>query len=189
VLAVAGAERVVDVDLAEPGQVGDEAIVELLLLGRQLLVGVLLGLVGHRLARVEADVLQQEHLARPEPGSHGRGLVPGHLGRSQQHGLVEELAEALGAGAEAALWVVSTIGAPEVAHQYQLSALLQHPPDGRQCRLDPPVVGDPPPLERYVEVHPHQHGAALQIQIGDGLGRHLVASFPGRFPSARRSFG
>jgi hypothetical protein len=35
-----------------------------LLLGGQLLVGILLGLVGHGFARVEADVLEQHDVAR-----------------------------------------------------------------------------------------------------------------------------
>jgi hypothetical protein len=64
VLAVAGAEGVVDVGVAQLGQAGHELVVLGLLLGGELLVGILLGLVGHGLAGVEADVLEQHDVAR-----------------------------------------------------------------------------------------------------------------------------
>ena len=70
VLAVHGAERVVDVDVGEGGQpVGQLAA---------------LGVVLRRLGRLEADVLQQQDVAVAERGRLGRRVVAGDVG-GQRH--------------------------------------------------------------------------------------------------------
>jgi hypothetical protein len=85
VLAVDGPERVVHVDVGEGGQpVGQLA-------ARRVVLG--------RLGGLEADVLQQEHVAVGECGRLGGRVVPGDV-RRERDGCTEELRQPRGHGCE-----------------------------------------------------------------------------------------
>jgi hypothetical protein len=172
VLAVAGAEGVVDVGVAQLGHASHECVVLGLLLGGQLLVGILLGLVRHGLASVEADVLKQHDVARLHAGHQGVGRGADDLVRAQLHRLAQQLAQALGAGLEAAFGIVGAVGPAQVAHEHQLAALIDDLLDAGQGRTDSAVIRDLPALEGHVEVDAHEYGLAAGIDIGNRLGGH-----------------
>jgi len=148
------------------------------LIGRQFAVGVLPGLVGHRLARRETNVLQHQHLAWRHPGDHLLGLRAYDLRRTELDGLAQKLAQSLGRGPDAELGLEALAGrSAEVAHQDNLRAAGDRLGDRRQGRDYPIVVGDLAVGERHVEVHPHKHPLALNVDVRDCLGSHVSLSF------------
>jgi len=54
-----------------------------------------------------------------------------------------------------------------VGHQDELAALADDVLDRRHGGPDPRIIGDLAALERDVEVHPHQHPFALDVDIVD----------------------
>jgi len=69
------------------------------------------------------------------------------------------------------------LGAAQMRDEDRRRAALAQQLDRRQRRADARVVGDPPAVERHVEVDPHEHPLAGHVGIADaGLGEaHSVA--------------
>ena len=150
VRAVGGAERVVDVDLPEPGQPGGEAPV----------VGFFAG--------VEPQVLQHQDLARAEPRGGRRRGRPDAVGRGP-HRRVEQGGEPLRHRPDTQSRLRRAGRTTQVAHQHQpRPVLIQHRPDRRQRGADARVVGDLSVRERHVEVDPHQHRSPPQVELAQG---------------------
>ena len=148
--AVGGAEGVVDVEVGEPGQrVGQLRIV--------------LGL-----ARLEADVLEQQHVARAQPGGHRLDLLADHRRRLLHLG-AEQLGQALADRPHRERRVDLALRPAEVGDEDQRGAALAQQLDRRQRRADPRVVGDPAAVERHVEVDPDQHPLAGDVGVADAL--------------------
>ena len=143
------AERVVDVDVRVGGERLRERRVVLLLL------------------HVEAEVLEQQHLAGAEPldGVLGAGAerVAG-----DRDGLAQQLAEALADRAEPEAVADLAVGAAEVAGEDHAGALRLEVADRRERRADARVVGDPAVLERDVEVDADEDALARGVQVPDG---------------------
>ena len=187
VLAVGGAEGVVDVDVAELGELRGE-------------VGVVLLLV-----LVEAEVLQQQHVAvaaarwRPSrpPGrcsrwrsARARACRPSFSSGSLHDvqvgdvapfavrvrdglALVHQLRQPRRDRLERILRLRPALGPAEVRHEDQPPAALDDALDRRHRLHDPAVVGDLPALERDVEIDPHQHALPLHVDVGNGFLRHV----------------
>ncbi len=143
-----------------------------LLLGGEFLVGVLLGLVGHGLAGVKADILKQRHIARLHPGDQRLGRRADDLVGTELDGLAQKLAQTIGARLEAAFRIVGAVGPAEVAHEHELAALIDDLLDAGKGGTNAAVVGDLPALEGHVEVDAHEYGLAAGIDVGDRLGSH-----------------
>jgi hypothetical protein len=138
-------EGVVDVDVAEPRVRARE-----------------LGVVA-RLARLVADVLEHEHVARCEVLGEGLDLRP-HDRRRQRHVRPGQLGQAVGRGSQGQLGLAGLRPA-EVRRQDDAGAAPAQRLDRRQRRADARVVGDRAVLQRYVEVHAHEHAPSLDLDV------------------------
>src|SRR5450759_589447 len=148
--AVAGPERVVDVDVGEIGQ--------LLRKVRQVLP----------LARIETQVLQQDYLVGIvldglfDPRAYA--LLQAH------HRIVDELGEPLSDRAHPQALHDLALGPAEVGHQYGPGLVVEQVLDGGQRAPYARIVGHVAlDVERYVEVDAHEHLLARDFDILEGL--------------------
>ena len=142
------AEAVGDEDLAEGGD----------LLGvRGAHGGILAGLL-----RVEANVLQQHHVAVVHRGDLGLGvLAVGVLGQRDLD--AEQLAQTLGDRGQRQLRDDLALRTAEVGHQDDLGAFFAKRRDSRQRGLDTAIIGNRGDVQRDVEIGAHQNALALEI--------------------------
>ncbi len=166
--AVGGAERIVHEDVPQ----AREARAERGHRGRiGLLGGAVLPLDLALLLEVEAQVLQEDHLAR-RAGARRPPRPPGRRSRRRKRdGLAEQLLQLGGHRPQGVLGRRLPVGAPQVAHQDDGGALPQRVLDRRQRGGDPLVVRDRAGglVLRHVEVDAHQHALAGEVEIADGL--------------------
>jgi len=156
------AERVVDVDVGQPGE----------RLGELGIVGLLRG--------VEPEVLQQHHVPRAHRGHRVLDLGADTVGQ-EPHVFLQEALEALGDGCEAESRIRLAGGAAEVRGQDDARALVDRVVDRGEGGPDPGVVGDVEVfVERDVEVGADEHPFAAQVEIFDRL---LVGVHAGRVPA------
>lgn len=137
VLAVHRAEAVADVDVGEGGEPVRE--------------GAALGVVLARLARVEAQVLDDGDLAVGEGGDDRLGRVADRVGREGHVG-AEEFTEARGGGGEGEGRVRGALGAAQVGGDDHAGARLGEGLDRGQHGADTAVVGDRRAVQRHVQV-------------------------------------
>jgi hypothetical protein len=157
--AVRRAERVVDVDVGERCELSRES-----------------GVVG-LLARIEAHVLQHQHLT-------GHHALDGLLCLGSDGGVdegdvpAEEPLQHTPDRPERVLRFRLTLGAAEVAHEDHLGVVVDQVADGRQRGADARVVGDGAVGERHVEVDAHEHALPVDVDVPDGHAiEHLFRSF------------
>ena len=144
---VAGAEGVVDVEVAERGDLLGEGGVALLLLG------------------VEAEVFEQDHVAGLERGAGLGDRRADAIGQEADR-FLQQFGEPRRARRQAEFRVGLAFGPAEVRHEDQRAALLEHRLDARQRGADALVVGDAARVVLgHVEVHAHQHAPALHVEI------------------------
>ena len=178
---VGGAEGVVDVDVAELRERGAEGL-DRRGVGLHRAAVVVLDLA--LLLDVEAEVLEQHHLARLQ-----RGAGRLHLGADAVvellHRLAEELGEPRGHRREAELVAALPVGAAEVAHEHQARALVEHVLDGGQRRAQPLVVLDRAVLEGDVEVDAHDDALAAEVEVLD----EELGHGPSFCPESEREIG
>ena len=142
--AVGGGEGVVDVDVAELGELGDE--LRLVLLFRLVEAGVLEAehvAVLHRRDRLGGGSPMQsaaKATGRLTTSRHRRGDRPQREGR-----------------------VRLALGTAEMGHQDDLAALVGDLEDRRRDALDAGRVGDLPVFDGNVEVDAQQHALALHL--------------------------
>ena len=146
--AVRGRERVVDPDVAELCQFGDE--------GRIVLFFFL----------VEAGVFQAEDVAVLHRGDGlGRGFADAVVGEGDR--LLDDLRQRCGDRLQRILGVASLRPA-EMREQDHLAALAGNFGDGRRDALEPRRVGDAAILHGHVEVDAQQHALALHVDVIEG---------------------
>ena len=162
------AEGVVDVEVGEARQ----------RLRERRVVGLLGG--------VEAQVLEHQQVA-------GAQLVDGHLdARAERvaghpHRPAEELAQPLRDRAQAQRVVDLALRPAEVAGEDDRCATLEEVDDRRQAGANAGVVGDPPVLERHVQVGADEDPASGDVDVADGLGVHRRAAQSRSAMNAARS--
>ena len=157
---MAGGEGVVDVHVPEHRQAARQAVVIPLLAG------------------VEAQVLQQQHLAGPQLLDGMGGLVAHHLVGLGDGDAVEELAQPLGHRVQLQLGLRLALGASEVGHEHQPGAAFETVSEGRQGGADPAVVGHRAVRGLGdVEVHPDQQGLAFDVEVTNGAHGSLLGSW------------
>jgi hypothetical protein len=131
--------------------------------------GTALDLVLGRLPRVEAQVLEQDHV--PVTGRlDGRpcGLTDRVFGEADL--AAEHLAEALRHRGEGVLRLRGALGPAEVGTHDHACARLGEGLDRRRRRADAAVVGDRRAVQRDVEVGPDEDALAAQVaEVGDAL--------------------
>ena len=156
VLAVHGAERVVDVDVGEGGQpVGQLAARRVVL---------------RRLGGLEPDVLQQQDVAVGQCGRLGGRVVTGDV-RRERHGRTEELRQPRRHRREGELRVGRSLGPAEVRGDDDAGAGVAQGLQRRQAGADPAVVGDGSGALVQGDV---QVGAHEDAPTGDALGEEVV---------------
>jgi hypothetical protein len=104
------------------------------------------------LAGVEAEVLEHPQVARL--------LAEGDVA-------VEQLCDPVGDRAQRQLRLSLAPRATQMRAQHHPRAALQQQLDGRHRGLNAGVVGDPPAVQRHVQVGPHQHPLAGHVQIAN----------------------
>ena len=140
------AERVVDVDVGERGQLLAEGGVVLLL------------------ALVEAQVLEQQHVAVAQRGRLGLGILAHRVAREHDR-LAEKLGKAQRGRAQAErLLVTGARRTSQVAHQDDARAVADELLDRGQRGADARVIGDDAVFDRHVEVDAHQHLLASRVE-------------------------
>ncbi|HLO68187.1 MAG TPA: hypothetical protein VK188_14275 [Holophaga sp.] len=151
--AVGGAEGVVHVGVREAGQG----------LGELLLV--------LRLALVEAQVLQQQHLARLQGGGLGLHLLAGHAG-GQRHVQAQAL-QVRGHGGHAELGLETfALGSAQVGAEDDGGAAVQQVAEGGEGLGDAGRVLDDAFLEGHVQVRAQEDPVAFHINVPEGSKRH-----------------
>ena len=157
--AVGRAEGVVDVQAREPGEGGGEGVV----------VGLLLG--------VEAQVLEERHLARGEgSGDVLGGTADAVLGEGDV--LPKKLGQSLSDGREAEIGAALAPGATEVGTDEHGRAVLGQVADGGERLADAGVVGDGASIKGHVEVGAQEDPLAIDADVAHGalanpLSRHV----------------
>jgi len=147
-LAVHDAEPVGDDGVGEAGELAGER-------------GAL-GLVLRGLTRVEAQVLEHEHIAVAESGHLGRGILADRVGRERDRG-VEQFAEAGRDRRQAVLRVGRPVGTAEVGDDDHSGALRSQGVDrGHRC-AHAAVVRDGPLVQRNVEVAADDDALAREV--------------------------
>src|SRR5256714_6857318 len=146
--SVRGAEGIVDIELAEGGQLPGK--------GRVVL----------RFAGIEADILQHHNLAVAHR-SHC-GLDRGTDAVLQVgHGASHELAEPLRQRRGPVGVVDLAVGAAEMGDQDHAGTALEQVLDGRERLADAGVVDDAAILDRDVEVDADQHALARDVEVAN----------------------
>jgi hypothetical protein len=146
VRAMRCSERIIDVDVREARQrVGEDVVVG-------------------RLSRVEAEVLQQEDLARFQVVRLPTGVVPDDVGRHDDL-TVEQLAEPRRHRRHGVRGVRGALGTTEVGCDDDARTLSEQVLDRRYRGTHTEVVGDLPFAERHVQVGPYEDTFPRGIQI------------------------
>ena len=164
------AKGVVDVDVAQGGQLAHEGEVVALL------------------ALVEAQVLEHHHLAVLEGKGCGEGLLAGDGAAHQGDRLAQQLDEAHGRGHHGELaFEHAACGAAEVACDDHAGLVLDQVAQSGQGLADAGVIHHDALVQGDVEVDPHQHALAGNVHILDGLLVLHVASSSFKGDTAKHS--
>ena len=158
-----GAESVIDVNIAELGEAGTEGF-HFFRIGLEL--GTVFELYLALFLDVEAEVLQQDHVARLGLGAGGLNFRADAV-VEELHRLAEQLRERIGDGLEGKFLDALAVRTAKVAHQNHRRTLVERVFDGRQRRLNALGVGDGTGgfVLRDVEIHADQGAFALQVEI------------------------
>ncbi len=151
-----GAERVVDVDLAQTGELGGERRVVLLL------------------PLVEAQVLDEQDLPVGEGLRRGERALAAHVVHIGD-GPTQQLAQAVGDRPHRiGLLEAGPRGAAEVAHEHDAGPAPGRKLDGRKGARGARVVGDGAVRDGNVEVHADEHALAAHLCVRDALLRDMA---------------
>ena len=153
--AVCHAEGIVDVEIRQRRELPRE-----------------LGIVA-RLSRLEAHVLEHQYVAVAQLLHQRRDLVADHR-RRQRHLRARQLAQAIRHRRERQLRRAFAFWSAQMGDQHQACAARAQLFDRRQRRGDARVVADERNAtgrgvavrsQRHVEVHAHEHSAAVHVQV------------------------
>ena len=144
------------------------------------------GIVG-RLARLEAHVLEHQHLAIAELLGEGPDLLARHR-RCERDGGVGQLLQPDHHGRHGEILLAATLGPTEVGDQHHPRAAAAQLLDRPQRRHDASVVGHhrrPSSVlaHGHVEVDPHKHPSATHVQVvKTSHDSPLLSRAPSRYP-------
>ena len=121
------------------------------------------------LTLIEADVLENEDLARLDGGNGLGGLLTIRVG-NKSNVKARELGELLGDRLEGELGLeASALGTAEVAHEDDASVVLDEILDGGKGSLDAGGIAHDAVLDRHIEVNANENAFAVDIDVADGL--------------------
>ena len=130
--------------------------------------------IARLLSRVEPQVLEDDHATVLQTTHLGLGVLPNRIG-GKGHVLAQQLAEPLRRRSETELRIRAPLRPPQMAHQHDLAATIEHRLDRRQGHDDPAIVGDGlAVVERDIEIDTNQYGLAGDIDVGDGFLCHRI---------------
>ena len=144
--AMGGGEGVIDIDVAELGELVD--------MGRIVLL----------LALMEAGVLEQKHVAVLHLGDRVVGCLADAVGREGDRPL-DDVGDRGGDGFERIGLVRAALGPAEMREQNDLAALVRDLRDGRRDALDARRIGHPAVLRRNVEIDAQQNALAGDVGV------------------------
>ena len=152
--AMGGAEGIVDIHVAERGQI----------FGKCKIVFFFFGM--------EARVFQHQHLPRLEGFRH---LLHFRADAIERHldGMPQQASQNFRSGAQAEYGIWSAFWPPKVTHQEERRALIERILDSRQGGADALVVGHFAIRHRHVEVHAHEHAFVFEVNVFYGFFVHL----------------
>ena len=157
--AMGGGEGVVDIDVAELGELVD--------MGRIVLL----------LALVEAGVFEQEHVAVLHFGDRVSGRLADAVGREGDRPL-DDVGDRGRDGLQRIGLVRAALGPAEMREQNDLAALVRDFLDRRRDALDARRIGHAAVLRRNVEIDAQQHTLAGDVGVVERAERfaHVGAS-------------
>ena len=141
-----GGERVVDIEVAELGELFHKRRIVLLL------------------AFMEAGVLQQQHVAVLHFGDRSRGRLANAVGGEGDRAL-HDVGDRRGDGFKRIGLVRPALGPPEMREENDLAALARDLLDGRRDALDAGRIGDAAVLGRNVEVDAQEDALAGEVGV------------------------
>ena len=144
--AMGGGEGVIDIDVAELGELVD--------MGRIVLL----------LALMEAGVLEQKHVAVLHLGDRVVGRLADAVGREGDRPL-DDVGDRGGDGFERIGLVRAALGPAEMREQNDLAALVRDLRDRRRDALDARRIGHAAVLRRNVEIDAQQHALAGDVGV------------------------
>ena len=144
--AMGCAKSVIDIDIAEFGELFRKLRIVLLLFG------------------MEAQILEHQHAARWQIRDHLLDFRSDAV-RPKLDCFAKKIAQTRGHRFQAVLRVGLAFRPPEMRRENKLSVLFDDIPNGGERRLYACVIRDLAIGERNVEVHAHKDTAALQIEI------------------------
>src|SRR6185437_6862034 len=150
--AVGGGEGVVDIEIAQLGELGD--------MGRIVLL----------LALVKAGVLQQQNVAVLHPGDRvGGGLADAVVREGDRP--PDDVADRAGNGLERIGLVRPALGPAKVRQKNDLAAFVGDLRDGWRDPLDTGRVGHPAVLGRHVEIDAQENALSGDFGVVEGAER------------------
>jgi len=153
--AVAGAERVVDVNVGEGGEFRGEFGVALLF------------------ARLETEVFENDDVAVGQRGDFRFRVGADGVGREVDFRVRKEFAETNRRRFQRVFGVRFVLRTAEVAHQNDLTAAFEDGFDRRERHTDAAIVGDVPVfVERDVEIDANQNLLTGDVDVSDRFFRH-----------------
>ena len=157
--AMGGGEGVIDIDVAELGELVD--------MGRIVLL----------LALMEAGVLEQEHVAVLHFGDRVVGRLADAVGRESDRPL-DDVGDSGGDGLERIGLVRAALGPAEMREQNDLAAFVRDFRDGRRNALDARRIGHAAVFRRNVEIDAQEHAFAGHVGVVERAERfaHVSAS-------------
>ncbi len=157
--AMGGGEGVIDVDVAELGELVD--------MGRIVLL----------LALMEAGVLEQKHVAVLHLGDRVVGCLADAVGRKGDRPL-DDVGDRRGDGLQRIGFVRAALRPAEMREQNDLAALVGDFRDRRRDAFDARRIGHAAVLRRHVEIDAQEHAFARDIGVVERAERfaHVSAS-------------
>ena len=150
--AVGGGKGVVDIDVAELGELRD--------MGRIVLL----------LALVEAGVLQEQHVAVLHFGDRVGGRLADAVGGKGDRAL-DDVGDRRGDGPQRIGLVRPALGTAEMREKNDLAAFVRDLRDGRRDPLDARRIGHAAVFGRNVEIDPQKHALAGDVGVVEGAER------------------
>ena len=158
--AVGGAEGVVDVDIAEGGELAGHVPLRFLEVGPLTFFG-----------GVKAGVLEHQDL----PGLQGGGLRRNGVADTvigDRNVALQQFLQTRGGRRQTHFGHALAFGAAEMAHQYEAGALVKDVFDGRLGGTYAGVISYRIAVERNIEVNPHDDAFTGKLDVADGFFVH-----------------
>ncbi len=154
-LAMGRAKGVIDINIAEPGQLfGEVGIVLLFFL-------------------MEAEIFQQKNITVFQLSGEFVDFRADAV-RRERHRLVQQFGQSAGGRLERIPRLRAAFGTAEMAHENEAAAAIQDAFNRRKRLGNAAVIGDPRTVQRDIKIDPHQNFFAFYVNVGDCFFGHVI---------------